>query len=539
MSGIKTDEGYGSYVRGLEADIFIKDVNGDNYLGQVWPGPVHFPDFLEPSTASYWTQEISEFHKQVPFDGLWIDMNEASNFASGFQCTYPLNKVCPDTSSPTTGCLSCASDNPSRWDDPPYRINYAGTRRNLGMFTIATSARHNNGVLEYDAHNLYGLSEAIVTAKALRTVLNKRPFILSRSTFVGSGKYAAHWTGDNASSFKDLAYSIAGILSCGLSGIPMVGADIGGFFGDCSEELMNRWIQLGAFYPFARNHAHIDSSSQELYVWDSVARSARNALGLRYRLLPFLYTLAHEAHVMGHPIARPLFFEFAEDSATLGVSEQFLLGSCILVSPVLMEGATSVNAYFPKGTWYNLFDFSHVRGHIGSYHLLPAPLEAVNVHLHEGAIVPMQESRLTTTASRKTSFSIVVAFSLEHYARRFARGQLFLDEGEETDMVSTPGKSTLVLYSAVLSLSQGSLQARVGATASYALDQGYLLQTVTLLGVPYLPTKLTINDTHPASQVRVSYDSSLFRAVVSGLNLPVGSDLDISWSAGEVSHRNL
>lgn len=512
---------YSTLERGLAQDIFLKDEQSNNYLAQVWPGPVYFPDFLNPKGRAWWANEVSEFHKSVPFDGLWIDMNEVSNFCSGTQCkfngvVYPNHNEC---------YLECRQP-ASQWDDPPYQIVRSGAYEHIGDKTLAMRVSHFDGTMEYNAHNLFGLSESIATNEALVATRKKRPFVLSRSTFVGSGAHTAHWTGDNAATFKDLEYSIASILNSGMVGLPMVGADICGFAGNTTEQLCNRWIQLGAFYPFSRSHSVIEAVPQEPYVWDSVAASARSALGLRYQLLPYFYSLMFESHNKGAPIARALFFAFPEDANTLNVSKQFLLGSGVLVTPVTLPEVTSVKGYFPKGTWYNMFDFSSKIESKGENIEVDAPLDSINVHVHEGTILPMQEKKLTSTEVMKTPFTLVVAFP-GGKAAGYARGKLFVDNGDDVEMVIRKGRSSFVSFVGQQSEQSGVLTSKV-VSGDYAIQQGLVVQTVVILGANNAPSAVKVNGQAVPASVSAKFDDAVL--TISGLKLSVGKEFQLQWT---------
>uniref|UniRef100_A0A7N1A1R9 Alpha-glucosidase n=1 Tax=Kalanchoe fedtschenkoi TaxID=63787 RepID=A0A7N1A1R9_KALFE len=546
--GIGVNASYGVYQRGLANDVFIK-YEGEPYLAQVWPGPVHFPDFLNPKTVTWWGDEIRRFHELVPVDGLWIDMNEASNFCSG-KCVIPKGKQCPSGTGPGwICCLQCENITNTKWDDPPYKINASGTQVPIGYKTIATSALHYNGVPEYDAHSIYGFSQSVATHKALQGLQGTRPFILSRSTFVGSGKYAAHWTGDNKGTWADLKYSISTMLNFGIFGVPMVGSDICGFYPAPTEELCNRWIELGAFYPFSRDHANYYSPRQELYQWKSVAKSARNALGMRYKLLPYLYTLSYEAHKTGAPIARPLFFSFPNFTKSYGLSTQFLLGSSVMVSPVLDKAKTKVSALFPPGTWYSLFDMTHTIISKKGHHLsLDAPLHVINVHVYQNSIIPMQRGGLISKEARMTPFSLVVTFP-SGCTQGEAKGNLFLDEDELPEMELGNGHSSYIDFYATVGKKSVKVWSEV-QESKFALRMGWIIEKVTVLGLEGISGNFALevdgSQVMDVSNVEFSAAEHLhlhkledggdkrksMMVEVKGLNIPIGKNFGMSWSMG-------
>ncbi|XP_063961375.1 lysosomal alpha-glucosidase-like isoform X2 [Lytechinus pictus] len=467
ISSSQTPGSYPPYDAGVTDNIFTKADDGSIFIGKVWPGDTAFPDWFHPNVTRWWQSQAQTFHNDVSFDGMWLDMNEPSNFVDG--------RV-------TGGQPGCTGNN---YDNPPFVPGVGGGT--LYSKTLCPSAKQ-NGNIHYNVHSLYGLSEVKVSYTVLANIRKKRPFIISRSTFPSSGKYGGHWLGDNASQWPEMHSSITGILNFNMFGVPMVGADICGFNGDTNEELCTRWMQLGAFYPFSRNHNTLNAKDQDPAIFSKASQdSSRNALHMRYSLLPYLYTLFQRAHVNGSMVARPLFFNFPRDPSLYKVDTQFMLGGAVLVSPVLTQGATSVSATFPPGRWYSNSPEPPLTFNKSTSMSLDAPLGKINIHYRGGYIVPTMAPETTTNATAKNPVMLVV--SLDESGN--AKGHMYWDDGDEIGSYEN-GKYSSWSFRAKSNGQQNSVTSSVDydgfAGSSKMMFKGGIIQ-----GVTANPTTVTLN----------------------------------------------
>ncbi|KAG8565047.1 hypothetical protein GDO81_012689 [Engystomops pustulosus] len=481
---------YPPYDDGLKRDVFIRNATGQPLVGKVWPGLTVFPDFTNPETFYWWYDMVKSYHDQVPFDGMWIDMNEPSNFVAGSVDNCPDNNI----------------------ENPPYvPAVVGGTLRRATI--CASSQQHLSS--HYNLHNLYGLSEAIASHHALIKIRGKRPFVISRSTFSSHGHYAGHWSGDVASTWEQLYYSVPAILLFNMYGIPLVGADICGFSGNTTEELCVRWSQLGAFYPFMRNHNNRDARAQEPYVFSKGSQDAiRNALKIRYSLLPYLYTLFHKAHSLGETVARALFLEFPTDQNTWTIDRQFLWGDALLISPVLEQGKTEVSGYFPAVSWYVLQTGVEIQSK-GQWINLSAPMDTINVHVRGGHILPAQIPGMTTEETRKNSLNLIVALTPEG----FARGDLFWDDGDSLWTFERMDYTEVVFIA--------TNNALVSEVIHWNSESDNLtLASVQVYGITNPPKKVLVNQV-PTDDFSFREDTKVL--TVSKLCLRIGIQFAITW----------
>ena len=238
-------------------------------------------------------------------------------------------------------------------------------------------------------HNEYAMLMAMGTTDGLRQAMpNLRTFVLSRAGSPGIQRYAANWMGDNMSRWDHLWLATPMGSGLGISGQPFVGADIGGFGDDCTEELLVRWMQFGNLTPFARNHNMAGRVDQ--YPWsfgEESLRIIREAIKLRYRLMPYIYSAFVKAAETGVPIQRPLVFDYQDDPMVRDIDDEYLFGESLLVAPIYEEGARSRSVYLPHGTWVHLHTREIFEG--GKSHLVEAPIEHIPVFVRSGSAIAM------------------------------------------------------------------------------------------------------------------------------------------------------
>ncbi|KFP25372.1 Sucrase-isomaltase, intestinal, partial [Colius striatus] len=264
----------------------------------------------------------------------------------------------------------------------------------------------------------------------------KRAFVLSRSTFVGSRKHVGHWLGDSFSQWKDMHYSIIGILEFNLFGIPYIDADICGF-NNTTYELCLCWMQLGSFYPFSRNHNSEGNSitfpqqEQDPAIFgEEFAKISCNMLQIRYLLLPCVYTLFFESHAQGNMVVWSLMHEFTSDQQTHGIATAFLWGPASMIAPVLQEATRSVDVYFPEAPWFDYYTVLPSTW-IKNYATVAASLNKIPLFIHGGYILPEQEPATTTTKSCLNPFGLIIALDEQGEAS----GSLFWDDGDSIDTI--------------------------------------------------------------------------------------------------------
>lgn len=360
--GVKVDEEYPVFKRGKEGNHFTKKLDGEIFIGAVWPGDSAFPDFSNNDCREWWKSELKKFISEHGMDGIWNDMNEP-----------------------------CVFNNDHK--------------------TMLETCLHNsdNGVIEHkEFHNRYGFEMSRCSKEAQEELHpNERGFSMTRATYAGGQRYSSVWTGDNMSLWSQMRMSISMNANLGISGFSFVGNDVSGFGLDSSEELFIRWMEMGPFIPIFRNHSNMYTRRQEPWAFGPRAEKiAKKSIELRYELLPYIYDLYYISHKEGLPIFRPMIMEYEKDMNLLNIREQFMLGENMLVAPVLYERERSKTVYLPKGSWFNYFTMEKLQG--GKWYKLPCELDEILVFVKEGSIIPTYNKKFRNVKERPNNILLKV-----------------------------------------------------------------------------------------------------------------------------------
>lgn len=335
--GVKVEEGYHIYDKGVKENYFVKTPEGEIYVNTVWPGDSVYPDFGKMEVRKWWADN-QKFLVDSGIRGVWNDMNEPASF----------NGEIPDD------------------------------------IVFHNEERESNHA---EIHNAYGHLMSKATYEGLRKYDKRRPFVITRACYSGSQKYTTAWTGDNHSIWAHLQMAIPQLCNLGLSGMSYVGTDVGGFGSDTTAELLTRWVQVGCFSPLFRNHCAKAFRYQEPWEFGKDTLDIyRSYVQLRYRLLPYFYDLFFSGESTGLPIMRPLVFHYEKDENVKNLNDEFLVGEQILVSPVVNQGDTKKLVYLPEGIWIDYWTKEKVIGE--KFLIKNAPIDICPIYIRGGSIIP-------------------------------------------------------------------------------------------------------------------------------------------------------
>lgn len=377
-AGIKIQKNDPVYEGGVSGSHFCRNKEGRFFKAGVWPGMTHLPDFLN-SDARTWFGEQYRFYTQQGIDGFWNDMNEPAIFYSEY--TKGPKKL---------GMILDMLFSKHRED-----------QKNQNLLRDYHAFFHNadgKTYCHYDVHNIYGYLMTMASSEGLSKLLPGRFLLFSRSSYIGAGRYGGLWTGDNTSCWEHLLLLLRQLPSLNMCGFLYCGSDTGGFMGNCSRELLLRWLAVSAFTPLMRNHSGMGTQPQECYQYgDPVAFAS--ILSFRYRLLPYIYSEYMKAALSGDMYIKPLAFCFPDDAKARGIEDQLLVGESVMMTPIIHEGETERAVYLPEDmtmVTYNGSEFVSTPVAQGET-IIHANLNEIVFFIRKDKLVPIGETISNTS----------------------------------------------------------------------------------------------------------------------------------------------
>lgn len=377
-AGIKIKKGDPVYESGVRGGHFCRNKEGGFFKAGVWPGMTHLPDFLNRE-ARAWFGEQYRFYTDRGIDGFWNDMNEPAVFYSEY------------TKGPKRlGMVLDMLFSKHREDQKNQNL----LRDYRSFFHDADGTRY----CHYDVHNLYGYQMTRASSEGLARLLPGRFLLFARSSYIGAGRYGGLWTGDNTSCWEHLLLNLRQLPGLNLCGFLYCGADTGGFMGNCSRELLLRWLAVSAFTPLMRNHSGMGTQPQECYQYGDTADFV-SIVSFRYRLLPYLYSEYMKSALTSDLYIKPLAFLYPDDPRTRGIEDQLLVGDSLMMTPIVHEGETTRTVYLPEDMTQVTYDgrgficTPAARGEV----TIRAALHEIVFFIRKGKLVPVGQA-VTNTA---------------------------------------------------------------------------------------------------------------------------------------------
>ena len=388
-AGVKVEDGYDIYEEGVQNRYFCQREDGSDFVAAVWPGDTNFPDFLDPD-ARKWFGDKYRFLTDQGIEGFWNDMNEPAIFYSreGLDEAKALARKFADGEDGRWDGAGSAGV----WQMGDKLQNLANSPEDYRRFyhkINGTKVRHDK------VHNLYGFNMTRAAGEAFDRIDPGRRFLMfSRSSYIGMHRYGGVWTGDNKSWWSHILLNLKMMPSLNMCGFLYAGADLGGFGADTTRELLLRFLALGVFTPLMRNHAAMGTREQECYQFENIG-DFRHVIGVRYRLLPYLYSEYMKAALNDDLYFKPLAFVYPEDKMAVRIEDQLMLGNEIMIAPVYEQNGKGRYVYLPEEMKFVKFlpDGSISEELLGQgIHYVDIALNEVPLFIRKGKCIPVAET---------------------------------------------------------------------------------------------------------------------------------------------------
>ena len=378
-AGVKIEKGYEVYEEGIKNGYFCKKEDGSEFTAAVWPGYTHMPDFLN-ADARTWFGDNYRFLTEQGVEGFWNDMNEPALFH-----TPEGLKRAKEAATE----FAKEDEKSSVWGLGNVLEGLANSPEDYKNFyhNIDGQIVRNDKV-----DNLYGHYMTRAAKEAFERIdPDKRFLMFSRSSYIGMHRYGGIWTGDNKSWWSHLLLNIKMMPSLNMCGFLYSGADIGGFGDNVSRDLLLRWLAFGVFTPLMRNHSAAGTREQEFYQFEGV-EDFRHIIGVRYRLIPYLYSEFMKAALHDDLYLKPMAFEYPNDAIAVQIEDQLMLGNEVMLTPVYTQNANGRFVYLPEEMIFVKFKpdgtIEEKRIEKGSHYILVA-LNEVPLFIRQGKCIPI------------------------------------------------------------------------------------------------------------------------------------------------------